>query len=239
MRRTWVKVFCDQWLRGSIRKETLEVRSVFMDLLTMAGDNAFSDPEKDGTIQLADDVGFTDQAIASILNVPLKTWLFAKNRLANHPVPEENRIEIVPLSQGFAVRILNWKKYQSDYLRQRPYREGKKEIPPASPKEKEEDADKEREGEGEGEEFVTKVTSEVTEKVTKKDGEEELPPIPKNLPFKIQDDLREKKHRIREIERLLQDPRKMESQHFSKAFHEKDLEEKKKEFRELIEDYRE
>ena len=76
MRRTWIKLFCDQWLRGSIRKEPVEVRAVFTDLLTMAGDSGFGDPNiaANGTVQLADDVGFTDEAIASILNVPLKTW---------------------------------------------------------------------------------------------------------------------------------------------------------------------
>lgn len=124
MRRTWVKLFCDQWLRGSIRKEAIEVRAVFADLLTMAGDSAFGDPNiaANGTVQLAEDVGFTDEAMASILNVPLKTWGSTKKRLSNHPDPEENRIEIVPLSQGFGIRIINWTRYQSEYCRQKKYR---------------------------------------------------------------------------------------------------------------------
>jgi len=91
MRRTWVKFYCDQWLRGSIRKESIEVRAIFTDLLAMAGDNAYGD---DGLIQLAQDVGFTDELIAGILNVPLETWLSTKGRLSNHPDTEENRIEL-------------------------------------------------------------------------------------------------------------------------------------------------
>ena len=66
-RRTWIKVYPESWLRGSIRKESCEIRSVFIDLLTMAGDSAYGDV---GMIQLADGVGFTDDIITSMLNIP-------------------------------------------------------------------------------------------------------------------------------------------------------------------------
>jgi len=165
MRRTWVKFYCNQWLRGSIRKESIEVRAIFADLLAMAGDNAFGE---DGMIQLADDVGFTDELISGVLNVQLKTWLSAKERLSNHPNPNENRIEIVPLSQGFSIRILNWQKYQSEYKRQRPYREGKKkeDSPPDQRHEnemkKERDLDIDEDEDIDEEEKVTRVTKKVT-----------------------------------------------------------------------------
>lgn len=201
MRRTWIKLFCDQWLRGSIRKESIEVRAIFADLLTMAGDSAFGDPNvaSNGFIQLADDVGFTDETISGILNVSLETWLRVKDRLSNHPDPKENRIQVVSLSQGFSVKILNWEKYQSEYRRQRKYREAKKEErSPTPPKEEKEDID--IEGEGEGEEIVTQVTKEVTKKVTKK---EEILPTPNNLDFSLKRKVDKMKTQISDYEEAL------------------------------------
>jgi len=157
MRRTWIKLFCDQWLRGSIRKECIEVRAIFADLLAMAGDSGYGD---DGLIQLAEGVGFTDELIAGILNVSAQIWLTAKKRLIDHPDPDENRIQIIPLSQGYSIKILNWTRYQSEYRRQKPYRDKKEEKSPKPPKE-----EKIIEGEGEGEEKVTKVTKEVTKNI--------------------------------------------------------------------------
>jgi len=122
MRRTWIKLFCDQWLRGSIRQENFGVRAVFADLITMAGDSAWGE---DGIIQIAENVGFTDELFSNVLNIPLDVWLSAKERLSNHPDKNENRIEITSLLMGFSIKILNWKKYQSEYERQKPHREPK------------------------------------------------------------------------------------------------------------------
>ena len=163
MRRTWVKFYCDQWLRGSIRQESLEVRAIFADLLAMAGDNAYGN---DGMIQLAKDVGFNDGLIAGILNVPLKTWTLTKEQLSHHPDPEENRIEVISLHQGFAMRILKWSRYQSEYQRQKPYRQKKKESTPQTPLKERNNVDKEIDIDIDIEEKVTQVTGKVTKKVT-------------------------------------------------------------------------
>ena len=121
MRRTWIKIYCDGWLRGSIRAEEYYVRSVFCDLLVMAGDSAYG---QDGIIRLAEGVGFSDEAIAGILNYPLEIWLKAKEKLSNHEDPKENRIEIIQEKIGFSIKIINWKHYQSEYSRQKSYRQG-------------------------------------------------------------------------------------------------------------------
>jgi len=202
MRRTWIKLFCDQWLRGSIRKEAIETRGIFADLLAMAGDSAFGD---DGMIQLAEEVGFTDQALSGILNVPVKTWLSAKERLSNHPDPKENRIEVILLSQGYGLRIINWTAYQSEYQRQKKYRVSKKESPPQTPKERQ----IEGEGEGEGEQIVTQVTTKVTKKVTEKEkGNPETIDFSR-LPFEIQKEL---SHINRRLENLKMNIKKAENQ---------------------------
>ena len=41
--RTWIKVYCDKWLSGTIREEQPDVRSVWIDLLTLAGSGQFGD----------------------------------------------------------------------------------------------------------------------------------------------------------------------------------------------------
>ncbi len=113
-RRTWVRIFCDKWLRGSIRQEPVEVRAIFIDLLAMAGDSVYGDI---GEIKLAKLVGFSDEVIAGVLNVPVEVWKKAKEKLI-----ESSRIEVKNLNIGFMIRVINWKKYQSEYQRQRPSR---------------------------------------------------------------------------------------------------------------------
>lgn len=126
-RRTWIKLYSNKVLRGSIRQEDPIVRSVFFDLLAMAADSAYGDS---GIIKLADDVGFTDGNISGILNISLDIWKKAKKRLSDHPKPKENRIRIIPLKQDYAIEIINWKKYQSEYERQKKTRKKpeKKEV---------------------------------------------------------------------------------------------------------------
>lgn len=72
------------------------------------------------------------------------------------------------------------------------------------------------------------------------DGEGEgdgLPPIPKNLEFKVQDALKEKRHQIRETERLLRDPHKMQMKGLNKNDLEEKLKKMKGQFRDLLKDY--
>jgi hypothetical protein len=195
MRRTWIKLFCDNWLRGSIRQESLEVRAIFADLLALAGDSAFGDS---GLIKLASGIGIADATIAGILNIPPEVWLAAKERLSNHPDPKENRIELLPLSQGYAIKIINWRRYQSEYQRQKAYqdiyRKRKKTArqktpssPPSSPKKNEE----EEEGEGEGEQIPRQLSPNLSPNLSPPlIGS--LPPIPKNATFET----------IRELEDL-------------------------------------
>ena len=109
--RNWIKVYCDKWLSGTIREEQPDVRSVWIDLLTLAGSGQFGDI---GEIKLANGVGFTDKQIADILHIKTSLWKRAKARFL-----VSERIEIKPKG---AICIINWRKYQSDYQRQKPYR---------------------------------------------------------------------------------------------------------------------
>ena len=114
-RRTWIKIYCDKWLRGTLREDTLETRGAWVDLLAMAGDSAFSE---DGVIQVSPGVGLTDEQIASILRVGISVWLTAKERLLN--------TARIGIDGHNVIKIVNWHNYQSEYDRQKPSREREK-----------------------------------------------------------------------------------------------------------------
>jgi hypothetical protein len=222
-RRTWIKLYCDKWLRGSLRKEGPELRGIWADLLAMAGDNSFGE---EGTIELAQGVGFTDETIAGVLNVPVKLWRSVKGRLVDHPEPGETRLEVYFLGQGYGLRVLNWSRYQSEYNRQKPYRLKSPLHPPSEEKEEE------RRERGDSEGAVTEVTGEVTEKVT-----DALPPIPKQAPFDIKDKLKNLRHIINEKSRHLEDPDYQQRCQITPEWLRKDIEKRTREYVELVNDY--
>jgi hypothetical protein len=110
--RTWVKIHCDKWVRGPIRKEPIEVRAVWVDILAMAGDSAFGNS---GIIAITENFGYNDEAIAGILNISDEVWQQAKQRLV-----KTDRIKIL---KNNVIEIVNWNIYQDEYQRQKPYRE--------------------------------------------------------------------------------------------------------------------
>lgn len=112
--RTWIKVYCDKWIGGTLREESPEVRGVWIDLLALAGSGQYGDV---GEVKLINGVGFTDGQICEILRIKPALWGRVKARLV-----ETKRIEV---SSKGAIRIVNWSKYQSEYTRQKPYREAK------------------------------------------------------------------------------------------------------------------
>jgi len=111
-RRTWIKIYSEKWLRGSIRKEKPEVRGIWVDILTLAADSAYGD---EGVISLAPGCGLTDKQIHSMLNITPEMWTKIKKRLI-----KTDRIIVNGTNE---MRVINWKKYQSEYSRQRPYRQ--------------------------------------------------------------------------------------------------------------------
>ena len=111
-RRTWIKIFSEKWLRGSIRQETPQIRGIWIDLLALAADSAYGDY---GLITIAPGIGFTDKQIAKMLNLPRQLWVATKGRLK-----KTGRILVTNKNE---IQIKNWKKYQSEYARQKPQRQ--------------------------------------------------------------------------------------------------------------------
>jgi len=114
--RKWIKLHCEPWLSGTIREEQPDIRSVFVDLLALAGGGQYGDI---GEVKLSNGIGLTDKQIAEILHISKALWRRAKERFL-----QSERIEITPKG---AIRIINWPKYQSEYQRQKPYRTPKSE----------------------------------------------------------------------------------------------------------------
>jgi len=111
--RTWIKIYYDRWLNGTIREESLEVRAVWIDLLVLAGSGKYGDS---GEVKITDSIGFLDQQLADLLQISTRKWKIISKRLQ-----ETDRICI---SQNNVIAIKNWAKYQSEYERTKPYRIG-------------------------------------------------------------------------------------------------------------------
>jgi len=147
-RRTWIKIYCDKWLRGSIREESPETRAIWIDILSLAGDSAYGD---DGIISVAPGCGYTDEQIAKILRVPIQLWKKTKKKL--------QKTDRISNNKSGEIVITNWKSYQSEYARQKQYRQSDNtksqgKVTPKSNREKREERREKREKEIEKERTI-------------------------------------------------------------------------------------
>lgn len=111
MRRNWIKLYCDQTLRGSCFDELKpDERFIWFGFLLLAGDSVI-----DGKISLTENMGYTDEQIAALLKVDNELLRRAKKKMI--------KFEKIRVLENNVIEIINWKKYQSEYQRQKPYRE--------------------------------------------------------------------------------------------------------------------
>lgn len=116
-KRTWIKVYCDKWVSGTLRDETPEIRCCWIDLLALVGNSQNSDT---GELKLANGIGYSDEQISDILRIEIPLWLKAKQRFVD--------TDRIILSSKNEIAIKNWTKYQSEYSRQKPYRNKEKSL---------------------------------------------------------------------------------------------------------------
>jgi hypothetical protein len=121
--RTWIKIHCDKWVSGTLREDAPDVRGVWIDLLALAGSGQCGDT---GEIKLTNGVGFTNKQISEILQIKPALWRRAKERFL--------QTERIKISSKGAICITNWSKYQSEYNRQKPYRQPKEDTSTLEPK---------------------------------------------------------------------------------------------------------
>jgi hypothetical protein len=144
MRRTWVKLWVDQCLRGSMIAElTPEQRWIFVGLLLLAGDSEVAGTlfrRKDANGEL---VGPSDFYLADTLGVQEEAIGPALDRMIE-------KTKISRDAQG-VIRIVNWSKYQSDYERTKDSPSRSTKVPPEEVQKYgvEGEGDRDREGEEE------------------------------------------------------------------------------------------
>jgi len=110
--RTWVKLYCSNWLTGTISDESISVRGVWAGLLALAGDGKYG---TSGLIQGFAGVGYSEKQLCLILKISPKMWAVARKRLL-----DTGRITITKVDE--VISICNWEKYQSEYERVSKYR---------------------------------------------------------------------------------------------------------------------
>lgn len=112
MSRAWIKLWVEEELTGRWRfKLTPAERSVWTDLRLLAGRSV-----QDGVIVGAQ-VGAQLGYLKGTLNVSRKVLESALHKLRDMG-------EIEDTNDG--IRIVNWRRWQSEYGRQKPYRQAKK-----------------------------------------------------------------------------------------------------------------
>lgn len=111
MRRNWIKLYVDQCLRGTMMDEMEDPRERFLwfAFLLLAGDSPY-----EGKIALTEDMGYSDEQLGSMLKCDPGLIKRAKKIMVKY-----DKIKIL---NNNIIQIVNWKKYQSEYQRQKPYR---------------------------------------------------------------------------------------------------------------------
>ena len=118
MRRSWIKLYTDILRSSTLIELNPTERWIWVGLLAAAGDSAY-----DGVICFTESIGYTDEQMAEMLKVSMEAWLGAKIKLASDEV---DKITV----DGKNIIVINkWHLYQSEYQRQKPYREAKKLLP--------------------------------------------------------------------------------------------------------------
>jgi len=117
MARRWFKAWGREILYGSLSEEPPEVTGVFMRLISLSCQGEFP-----GLIMVTDGIGWSDFQLGKSLNIGQRRWKSYKTRLVSG-----GRITV---DSDNIITITNWKKYQSEYDRQKPYR-GPKVVTPS------------------------------------------------------------------------------------------------------------
>lgn len=117
-RRQWVKLWVNEWLDGTTRfKLTQRQRLLWVDLLAMAGRSRWPGEIFAGYGESNARIGYPLSWLAGTLGfevTELNNALIALN--------VQGHISLDLYDEAAVIRINNWEKYQSEYLRQKGYR---------------------------------------------------------------------------------------------------------------------
>lgn len=117
-RRSWVKLWTHEWLRGSTRFElSAAERGVWADFLAMAGDSRYP-----GVIAAGKNgngyIGYPPKYLCNALNINKKLFQRSLKRFK-----QVQKIEVFWVdAKLLVIQICAWETYQSEYQRQAKYR---------------------------------------------------------------------------------------------------------------------
>lgn len=119
-RRSWVKLWVNEWLDGTTRSEMTDAQRAFwIDLLAMAGRSRFPGRVCAGQTNGVF-VGYSLNKFQALMAEPIDVeqtlTLFERTGKIKITVTAEAPVKLVMLE------LLNWDKYQSEYQRQKKYR---------------------------------------------------------------------------------------------------------------------
>ncbi len=113
--RAWIKIYCDKLLISDDIGADLSALGAWIKLLCIAGSSSWGDI---GVIQLREFMGLSDKQIADIMGISTRQWRRYKDIFVR-----QGQITVVEKN---VIIINNWDKYQSEYGRQKGYRQGYK-----------------------------------------------------------------------------------------------------------------
>lgn len=108
--RTYFKVFSDKILNGSC--VSLEETGCWIKLLAL---NSVGQYHDSGEIKMTSKIGLVDEQIAALLKISVKEWLMWRDVFIKG--------ERITVNEKNVIKIVNWAEYQTEYGRQKPYRE--------------------------------------------------------------------------------------------------------------------
>lgn len=146
-RRSWVKLWVNEWLDGTTRFEmTDSQRAFWIDLLAMAGRSRFPGVICAGKTPEGKFVGYPVNKLQSLMSEPIDVeetlTLFQRTGKISIEITCESPLRLIK------IELLNWTKYQSEYQRQKKYRKPK--LQPSDPQSDSPSNKTEVEGEVEG-----------------------------------------------------------------------------------------
>jgi len=143
-RRQWVKLWVNEWLDGTSRFElTAQQRLLWIDLLALAGRSRFPGQIYAGVGGDGSKVGYPIGYLSGLLQMDEVTLNNALKLLREHC--HITLDESAP--EQYIIGIINWEKYQSEYLRQKTYRKVTTQTTKRLPVEVEGEVEGEEEGE--------------------------------------------------------------------------------------------
>lgn len=108
-RRKWIKLWCYDWLEGTLRDELEpDERSVWADLLAMAGDSPYP-----GTICVCPEIGYTPEQLCKKLKISENLYQKSIQKMSISYNGDEPKISVN--SETNVITINKFRNYQSDW----------------------------------------------------------------------------------------------------------------------------